>query len=264
MKTGTLRKLKADKKDIIQYFLPIGGEDIPLNELIGKKVTLEYTGNIYCVATNKKIKKAYGQGYSWESFITLPECDTCIVKPELCHYSNGTCRDPEWGENYCLKTHVIYISLTSGVKVGITRQTQVPTRWIDQGAVKAIKLCEVKDRITSGKIEVEIAKELGDKTNWRNMLKNVYEDKDLLEIKKGVLKKYSVLLEKYKAEIADDEVYEFNYPVENYPEKVTSFNLLKNPKIEDELIGIKGQYLIFKTGVINIRKYQGYEVNLEY
>lgn len=264
MKTGTLRKLKAQQDDILQYVLPIGGEDVPLNNLIGKKIKLEYTGNIYCVHTNKKIKKAYGQGYSWESFITLPECDQCIVQPELCHYSRGTCRDPKWGEAHCLNTHVIYISLTSGVKIGITRKTQVPTRWIDQGAVKAIKLCEVKDRLTSGKIEVEIAKELGDKTNWRNMLKNVYEDRDLLEVKKQVIQKYGDLLEKYKAEVSDDEVYDFKFPVEQYPEKVSSFNLLKNPTIEDELVGVKGQYLIFKSGVINIRKYQGYEVRLEY
>lgn len=264
MKIGTLKKLNSTHQDIVQYSLPIGDEVVQLNELIGKSIVLEHTGNIYCIDTGKKIKKSYGQGFSWESFTTLPQCDTCIFKPELCHYSRGTCRDAKWGEEYCLKPHVIYISLTSGLKVGITRKTQVPTRWIDQGAVKAIKLCEVKDRLTSGVIEVEIARELGDKTNWRNMLKNNYEDQDLKEVKANVLKKFSGLLEKHKVDISDDEVYEFNFPVESYPTKVSAFNFDKEKRIEAVLMGIKGQYLIFDTGVINIRKFQGYEVKLEY
>ncbi len=266
MTTGTLRKLKSELNNDthqVQYWLPVGEEFIPLNDLVGKDLTLSFTGNIYCIDTGKKIKKAYGQGYSWESFVTLPECDQCIFQPELCHYSRGTCRDPKWGEEHCLKPHVIYISLTSGLKVGITRKTQVPTRWVDQGAVKAIRLCEVKDRLTSGKIEIEIAKELGDKTNWRNMLKNNYEDQDLKKIKNSVLEKYGGLLEKHQVEVSDDQVFEFKYPVESYPEKVSSLNFDKTPEVGGKLVGVKGQYLIFDKGVINIRKFQGYEVKVE-
>ena len=263
MKTGTLLKLKAKHKDTVDYHLPLGEELVALNDLVGKKVSLKFTGDIYCVDTGKKIKKSFGNGYSWESYITLPECDQCIFQPELCHFARGTCRDSEWGEKHCMQPHVIYISLTSDLKIGITRKTQVPTRWIDQGAVKAIALCEVKDRLTSGLIEVEIAKEMNDKTNWRNMLKNNYKDQDLLEVKKEIISKYSALLEKYKAKISDDKVYEFKYPVEQYPDKVSSFNIKKADSISGKLLGIKGQYLIFDSGVINIRKYQGYEVQLE-
>ena len=264
MNKGTLHKIHTEHISPVSYKLKLADDEINLNDLIGKDLKLSYTGNIYCIDTGKKIKKSYGQGYSFESFMTLPECDQCIFKPELCHFAAGTCRDPEWGKSRCFKPHVIYISLTSGIKIGITRQTQVPTRWIDQGAVKAIKLCTVKDRFTSGLIEVEIAKELGDKTNWRNMLKNVYEDKDLKQVKHDVMTRYKALLEKYDAEIADDEVYHFEYPVLEYPQKISSLNFDKNPIIESKLIGIKGQYLIFESGVINIRKYQGYEVTLEY
>ena len=262
MKTGNIRKLKSKFGSSIEYFLPLSGEDIAINPLIGKHITLNFTGKINCIHTGKELKKAYGQGYSWESFITLPECDQCIVKPELCHYSKGTCRDSNWGEEHCMQPHVIYLSLTSGSKIGITRKTQVPTRWIDQGAVKAIKLCEVKNRLTSGLIEIEVAKEVGDKTNWRNMLKNIYPEVDLLELKKEILNKYGDLLKKFEAEVLDDEIYEFNYPVESYPEKVKSYNFDKNPTIDDKLIGVKGQYLIFENGVINMRKFQGYEVEL--
>jgi hypothetical protein len=149
MNKGVLRKIQVqhNEDNTVQYSLNLD-ESISLNSLVGSQVTLKHTGKIFCVDTGKKIKKSYGQGYSWESFMTLPECDTCIFKPELCHYKLGTCRDEKWGEAHCLQPHIIYISLTSGIKIGITRKTQVPTRWIDQGAVSAIRLCEVKDRLT--------------------------------------------------------------------------------------------------------------------
>jgi len=261
---GNIRKLKTTLEDIVKYELPLSDELVHLNPLIGKSISLTHSGNIFCIDTGKKIKKAYGQGYSWDSFITLPECDQCIVKPELCHYAKGTCRDSSWGEKHCMQPHVIYLSLTSDLKIGITRRTQVPTRWIDQGAIRAIKLCEVKDRLTSGLIESEIAKSMSDKTNWRKMLKNEYPEIDLLEAKNEILKKFDTLFKKYEIIVLDDEITNINFPVENYPEKVSSFNFDKNPVIEGVLKGIKGQYLIFEKGVINMRKFQGYEISIEY
>lgn len=262
MTTGTIRKLKAKNNSSLEYSLPLGGEQVALNPLIGKKIKLEHTGNKFCIDTNKKLKKTFGQGYSWESFVTLAECDQCIFQPELCHFAKGTCRDETWGETHCMQPHVIYLSVTSDLKIGITRRTQVPTRWIDQGAVQAIKVLEVKNRLTSGLIEVEIAKNMSDKTNWRNMLKNKFPSLDLLEEKKKIVKEFSEIIKKYDAKVLDDEVYTFNYPVEKYPSKVSSLNFDKNPIIEAILLGIKGQYLIFDTGVINMRKYQGYEVSI--
>ncbi len=262
MTTGKIRKLKATNLPNLEYGLPLGDELVDLNPLIGKKIKLVHTGNKFCIDTGKKLKSTFGQGYSWESFVTLPECDTCIFQPELCHFSKGTCRDEAWGEKHCMQPHVIYLSLTSDVKVGITRKTQVPTRWVDQGAVKAIKLLEVKNRLTSGLIEIEIAKTMGDKTNWRNMLKNSYPEVDLLALKKKVIADFSELIAKHKAVVLDDEIYDFNYPVEEYPTKVSSLNFDKNPEINATLKGIKGQYLIFDTGVINMRKFQGYEVSI--
>lgn len=262
MTTGVIRKLKAKNNSSLEYSLPLGDDLIELNSFIGKKLTIEHTGNKFCIKTNKKLKKTYGQGYSWESFVTLPECDQCIFQPELCHFSKGTCRDESWGEANCMQPHVIYLSVTSDLKIGITRKTQVPTRWIDQGATKAIKLLEVKSRLASGLVEIEIAKTMSDKTNWRNMLKNKYPEIDLIEEKKKVLKDFAGIIDKYDAEILDDEIYKFNYPVEKYPEKVSSLNFDKNPIVEGILQGIKGQYLIFDTGVINMRKFQGYEVKV--
>ncbi len=260
--TGTISKLKTNHlaDNNIEYTLPLGDELIPMNEFIGKQIKIEFDGVINCVATGKRIRKAYGQGYSWEAFNTLAQCDTCIFRPELCHFKKGTCREPEWGESHCLKPHVIYLANSSSLKVGITRQTQVPTRWMDQGASFALPICEVKDRLTCGLIEVKLAKTLGDKTNWRKMLSGNVDDIDLIEIKAKVLKDHANLFKKYEAHILDDKLYTFNYPVEEYPVKITSLNLDKKPIIEGKLMGIKGQYFIFDCGVINIRKFQGYKI----
>ena len=261
-----ISKLKTKHLDNnkIEYTLPLGDELVSMNPLIGKQIKLEFEGVINCVATGKRIRKAYGQGYSWEAFNTLPECDTCIFKPERCHLAKGTCRDPEWGEKHCMQPHIIYLANSSSLKVGITRKTQVPTRWMDQGASFALPLCEVKDRLTSGLIEIQLAKKLGDKTNWRKMLSGVVDEIDLKEIKAKVLKDHAKLFEKHGAKILEDELYTFDYPVEQYPEKVTSLNFDKKPIIEGKLLGIKGQYFILDCGVINMRRHQGYKITITY
>lgn len=262
--SSTILKLKTKHNDIVQYSLPIGEESIDINPLIGKEICLEFSGNIYCLDTGKKIKKSYGQGFSWEAFNTLAQCDECIFRPELCHYSAGTCREPSWGEAHCLKPHIVYLANTSDLKVGITRQTQVPTRWMDQGASYALPLLEVKDRLTSGLIEIEIAKKIGDKTNWRKMLKGEVPKIDLLEKREEILKEFDSLIKKHGAKVLEPKIYTFNYPVESYPSKISSLSFDKTPIIKGTLLGIKGQYLIFDCGVINIRKFQGYEVVLKH
>ena len=261
---GTISKLGTKHEETVKYSLKLGEEVVELNELVGKELKLEFTQNIYCIDTGKKIKKSYGQGYSWESFVTLPECDTCIVKPELCHYSNGTCRDPEWGEKHCLQPHIIYLANSSQLKVGITRKVNVPHRWMDQGAVFALPILEVKDRRTSGLIEIEIAKKFGDKTNWRKMLKNDNEDIDLVAARETVFTEFDELITKHGAKKINEDVLSFESPAIKYPEKVSSLNLLKKPVIESTLLAVKGQYLIFECGALNMRKHQGYEVTLDF
>lgn len=264
MKKGNILKLKSEHKDVVQYSLPIGEDTVSMNELIGKNIKITFDGVINDIETGEQIRKSYGQGYSWENFVTLPQCDQCIFQPELCHYSVGTCRDPQWGEKHCMQPHIIYLANSSELKVGITRQTQVPTRWMDQGATQALPIAKVKDRLTSGLIEVELAKKYGDKTNWRKMLSGKAEPLNLKDIKKSILKDFEALFKKFDVEILPDDMYEFNYPVETYPEKVSALSLDKKPVIEAQLQGIKGQYLIFDSGVLNIRKHQGYNITIEY
>lgn len=260
---GIIQKLHSSHEDIVQYKLPIGDQLLAINPLIGKKVKLTFDGEIRCLDTGNKIKHSFGDGYSWESYNTLARCDECILKPELCHFAQGTCREPEWGEANCMQPHIVYLANSSEIKVGITRKNQIPTRWIDQGASEALPLLEVKDRLTSGLIEVQLAKKLGDKTNWRKMLKNEIATIDLKAKASEVISEFGDLFKKHGAKVLDEKVFKFNYPVEQYPDKVSIMSLLKRPVIEGILWGIKGQYLIFDCGVINIRRHQGYVIQLD-
>ena len=148
--------------------------------------------------------------------------------------------------------------------MGITRKVNVPHRWMDQGAVFALPILEVKDRRTSGLIEIEIAKKFGDKTNCRKMLKNDNEDIDLVAARETVFTEFDELITKHGAKKINEDVLSFEYPAIKYPEKVSSLNLLKKPVIESTLLAVKGQYLIFECGALNMRKHQGYEVTLDF
>ena len=269
---GTLRKMKSRLEQPVSYRVPLGDEEVLLNSLLKKKIRLEYTGNIHCVHCNRKTNKSFNQGYCYPCFQKLAQCDSCIIHPEKCHFDQGTCREPSWGERYCLQDHIIYLANSSGLKIGITRATQVPTRWIDQGATQALAIMRVRSRLQSGALEVMFKKHVADKTNWREMLKGDAKPLDMLEESK-------LLVEKCKAEIQEiEDRFGFfaitvlngiqpvliSYPVETYPEKVISFNFDKQPEIESNLVGIKGQYLIFEDGVINLRRFSGYEIKLSH
>ena len=197
----------------------------------------------------------------------LARCDTCIVSPEKCHYHEGTCREPEWGEQHCMTRHFVYLANSSGVKVGITREENIPKRWIDQGAVQALPIVAVATRYQSGLLEVLLKQHVADKTNWRTMLKggnplvDLHAKRDeLLALCSDELQALQQRFGLQAIQVCEDaEALEFNYPVLEYPNKVVSHNLDKNPHLEGQLLGIKGQYLILDTGVINIRKYTGYQ-----
>lgn len=264
MFSGNIRKMKSELGDVVQYHLPMGDDLVDMNALIEKKIKLSFDGQINSIHSGELIKKSYSQGYSYKEMITLAQCDTCIIKPEKCHYHKGTCREPEWGEKNCMIPHYVYLAVSSHVKVGITRHTQIPTRWIDQGASYALPILEVPDRKTSGEIEVEIAKSFSDKTNWRKMLMNEVADEDLEMLRDQIYDDFADLIDDYGLDDLEEEITHINYPVIEYPTKVKSLGFDKNPIIEGTLLGIKGQYLILDTGCVNMRKHAGYFINLEY
>ncbi|MBP9674044.1 MAG: DUF2797 domain-containing protein [Bacteriovoracaceae bacterium] len=245
----------------VHYELLLHQEKIALNDLLGKKISFEFTGAIYCMECNRQTKKSFNQGYCYPCFIKLAICDSCIMRPELCHFHLGTCREPQWGEDYCMQDHFVYLSYASGLKVGITRVSQVPTRFIDQGATYALPIFKVSSRYKSGQLEVKLKEIMSDRTDWRKMLQGEGESVDLFSKKKEIIPHAKKKLEELSAEVLSDEkIYKLQYPVLKYPLKVKSLDLEKLKKIEGTLEGIKGQYLILDTGVINIRKYGGYEI----
>ncbi len=269
---GQLRKMHAqldmDRSKPVRYELPVGEQLVALNPLLGKPIKLVYAGKIFCIHCNRSIKKSFNQGYCYPCFTSLAQCDMCIMKPETCHYAVGTCREPSWGEEFCFQPHVVYLANSSGIKVGITRQTQIPTRWIDQGAVQALPIFKVQSRYISGLVEIAIAKHVSDKTSWQQMLKNKAEPVDLaakrdelIAICKAELDEIAQRFDPQALEfLADETAVDIHFPVDSYPVKVKSFNLDKDAEVSGVLHGIKGQYLLLDTGVINIRKFAGYEV----
>ena len=265
MKTqGALLKMKTELNNPVDYYLNIGDEKLYMNDLIGKEISIEYLNEIHCIRCGRLTNKSFHQGYCYPCFRTAPETDECILHPERCMAHEGISRDMEWSKEHCLKDHIVYLAISSGLKVGVTRLSQVPTRWIDQGASYAIKIAQVPNRHIAGLLEVNLKKHFADKTNWRNMLTNKIDtETKLIEQKQKAKSLAKKEFEKYF--IDDNKITEINYPVQEYPEKVKSFSFDKEEFIKDKLVGIKGQYLIFNNGIVlNIRKHNGYEVELEY
>ena len=261
MVAGNLTKMKTELDDPIQYRLILSG-DLIMNGCIGKELRIEWNGVINCQKCSKVTKKSFGEGFCYNCFISAPEAAECILRPELCRAHLGEGRDPQWEQEHHNQPHVVYLAASSAVKVGITRKSQVPTRWIDQGASAAIILAETPNRYEAGRIEVALKDIFTDKTHWQKMLKNEIDESIDLSEEKWQLE------DQLPADIADffsddDEVWELNYPVSGYPDKVKSLSLDKMPVISETLVGVKGQYLIFEGGqVFNVRKHTGYYVEI--
>ena len=265
---GALDKMAVELGTTAQYSFRLGETRVPVNPLIGKTVRLEYLGEIHCSHCGRKTRKSFSQGYCYPCFTKLPQCDTCIVSPERCHHELGTCRDPEWGQRFCMTDHIVYLANSSGIKVGITRATQLPTRWLDQGASQALPILRVATRQQSGLVEDLLRSQVGDRTNWRTLLKGDAESLDLPQIREQVLDACAEGLQSLQARfglqavqpLPAAEVVEIRYPVTVYPTKIVSLDLEKTPVVEGTLMGIKGQYLMLDTGVINVRKFTAYRV----
>jgi hypothetical protein len=265
---GNLHKMHTEAADPVRYSLQLGGQQVTLGNYLGQRIRIEYLQQIECVHCGRVTKKSFNQGFCYPCFISLAQCDRCIMSPELCHFHMGSCREPEWGESNCMRPHIVYLSNTSGVKVGITRETQLPTRWIDQGAVRAMPMLRVGKRYHAGLIEQAFRQHVSDRTNWRNMLKNEVEEIDLYAVYESLWPQLKEELEPQLVDDAEeiagpDKVLDLHYPALAYPQKISSFNLDKQPVAEGRLDAIKGQYLLLDSGVINIRKYGGYLVSLE-
>lgn len=268
---GCLRKMvitpAAETDAAARYAMRLDAHHWAMNERLGQPLRLEWTGAIACTHCGRATKKSFAQGHCYPCFKRLAQCDTCIMKPETCHYHQGTCREPKWGEQHCFQPHIVYLANSSGLKVGITRKTQMPTRWLDQGAIQALPILEVETRQQSGFVEMLFKEQVSDRTNWRTMLKGEVETLDLSAERDRLLDQLGDGLRQLRDVHGEDAIrlleatsQTFHYPVATYPGKVVSHNFDKQPVVEGTLQGMKGQYLILDSGVINLRKFTGYEI----
>lgn len=270
LQVGKENESQQTVKSNIEYALVIDNQPIALNSAIGQNIELNFQGSIHCIHCDRKTNKSFSQGYCYPCFKALARCDICIVSPEKCHYHLGTCREPSWADEFCMQEHVVYLANSSGLKVGITRGTQIPTRWIDQGAVQALPIYRVQTRLQAGLVETVFKAHVADKTNWRAMLKGSPELLDLTEqterLKKLAANDIKSLHNEYGLQAIQScetmSHIDIFYPVLEYPLKVTSLNFDKTPHITGRLLGIKGQYLILDSGVLNLRKFGGYKISV--
>ncbi|MBN2166634.1 MAG: DUF2797 domain-containing protein [Marinilabiliaceae bacterium] len=262
---GHLEKMKTSLIDgKVNYQLPLENNFIALNPIIGQSIKISYRGKIHCMNCGKETKTSFGQGYCFQCFSTIPETDECVLNPEKCKAHLGISRDMEWSKTHCLTDHIVYLAYTGNLKVGVTRHSQIPTRWIDQGAIQAIQLAKTPNRHIAGLIEVFLKSHFADKTSWQQMLKMkpsflpvnlIYEKEKAIGLMPSALKQF----------VNDNnDILNIQYPLLQIPDSITSSNFNKTNSIAGKLTGIKGQYLIFDNkNVINIRSHRGYLVSIE-
>ncbi len=273
---GNIRKLKSTlgPSGTVQYSWasrdildPL--EDFEVNAAVGRDIRLEHLGKIHCTVSGKSIRKTYGDGMSFDAFQSSPLAVESIIRPELSRIHEGVAlRDAAWEEAHHNQPHVVYLSYTGGVKVGVTRTTQVPYRWIDQGASGAVLLAETPYRQLAGLIEVAMKEHFADKTQWRAML--TAGNPELAAIKDALLSAKDEAFEQCPPAFEDfmsddDQVHHIQFPSVAFPEKVASVTLDKAPVIEGKLMAIKGQYLLLDGGrVFNVRRHSGYRIRWDF
>lgn len=259
---GNLKKMRTDLAEPISYIFRASGQEVLLNTWIGKKLKIRFTGRINCVVCGRLVGKPMGQGFCFDCFSHAPENSECIVRPELCRAHLGEGRDPEWEQEHHNQPHVVYLAKSSRIKVGVTRASQVPFRWIDQGASEVIVIADAPCRKAAGDMEVFLKGYFSDKTAWQRMLKGELSD---LSLSNEVDRAIGLLSESFKQYVVrESKPCTLHYPLSKNPDKVKSINLMRQPELEDILVGIKGQYLIFENNaVLNVRNHSGFYVVLE-
>jgi len=258
-----LRKMLVGLDGQVSYALPLHDGPLELAPYIGHTFTLRATGVLSCVGCGRRVKKLFAQGFCYPCLTSAPEAAECIVRPELCRAHLGEGRDPEWERLHHHTEHVVYLSFTGAVKVGVTRSTQVPVRWIDQGAVAALVIARVPYRQLAGLIEVDLKRIMADRTNWRAMLKQVLPDHEAL-ITAREQARLALRQDLLQYLLPNEVPLDLLYPVLAYPPKVTSVSLEKEPVLTGRLMGAKGQYLLFEDGrVFNVRNHSGHHVTVD-
>lgn len=266
---GYLRKMQYEQAAPLKIYLNLGDAKICLNDYLGRTIKLHHNGEIRCCNCDAKTKKSYGGGYCYRCVMQLAECDMCILKPETCHRAEGSCRNNVWSDQNCMRSHLVYLAYTSDIKVGITRSSTGLPRWYDQGAVCAVPLLHVPDRLAAGMAEVYLKQKFNDKSEWKKMLAFGDCDKNCLEALQKAQDQAREFLYPWIIEHQFDKLVKgvepqvFNYPrIANIEPVLNRLSFSKQDEIAGKLLGVKGQYLLLDIGVVNIRQHTGYHVTL--
>lgn len=230
-----------------------------LDDVVGAGLRLEFLRRISCTHCGAVTRVGYGGGYCYSCFTTLARCDLCVVSPARCHFAAGTCREPEWGEAFCMQPHLVYLANSSGPKVGITRRGGEVTRWLDQGASQGLAVAQAATRHLAGLVEERMARLLSDRTDWRNLLRADAAPVDLAALRDGLRPRIGELPDGVSW-LTDETPVTLRFPVLAYPRHLVRLDLDRHPVVAGRLIGIKGQYLLFEHGVLNVSRHRGYHV----
>jgi hypothetical protein len=236
-----------------------GDRFLDLNCLLGSGLRVEFNGRITCCHCQQQTHKSFGEGYCYPCFRRLARCDLCVLSPVRCHYQQGTCREPDWGEAFCMQPHLVYLANASGAKVGITRRDQEQVRWLDQGAVQGLVVAAADSRHLAGVLEAELARHVSDRTDWRAMLRSEPVAIDLPRLRDRLRGRVAA---PRGVQWRDLPVLDLAYPVLRFPQRLIRLRLQRGHAVAGRLIGIKGQYLLFEQGVFNVRQHRSYHVRV--
>lgn len=256
---GVLQKMLTEIGNPVRYYLQLQNDFLVVNELINRKIKLSFS-HFQCLNCGSE-QPIFRQGFCKKCFFEVPQAADWIMHPELSKaHLNIEERDLDYEKRMQLQPHYVYLANSSSVKVGVTRKSQTPTRWIDQGAHEALVIAELPNRYLAGVTEVALKQHISDKTNWRKMLTNSIENIDLKKVKLDLL---PFIPEEVKPYVVQTEEIHIHFPVEKYPTQIKTLNLLNTPTYKGTLTGIKGQYLIFEDDtVFNVRSNEGLVVRL--
>lgn len=255
--------------DPVRYAFVLDDVAIPLNERLGDFITLRFSGKIVCRHCAMETPQSFRGGYCFACSTRLARADLCMVRPTLCHFRAGTCREPQWGALHCWGEHIVYLANASGPKVGITAGSG-DTRWLNQGACQGLRIFRAVSRHHAGMLEAELAVHIDERTDWRTMVTSEPLRIDLPALRDALLRRCDVLHTKtaeagYPAlpPLLEESTVTFTYPVLEYPLVPKALDPARFPLVQGRLLGMKGQYLLLDWGVLNVRKFAGWEVSLE-
>ena len=258
---GVVKKMVTELSTPINYFIEFEDNFIHLNQFIDKLFKFECTG--YSCLSCSESQNLYRQGFCKSCFFESPLTGDWIMRPELSKaHLNIADRDLDYEKKIQLQPHVVYLSNTGRIKVGVTRKSQIPYRWIDQGAHEAVELLQTPNRFLAGEAEVALKKYMSDKTNWRSMLKNERDSSNIKSSKDHAKNFIPSNLLHYFVDASN--VLSIDFPVVEYPDNPKSIKLNKDSFFSGILKGVKGQYLIFeKNQVLNYRAHEGHIFKIE-